>query len=481
MKLTRTIYFVTALISMVCLAGCMVGPDYERPQTAADGANGFVHAPQDWADSNDIKTPSWWKRFGDPVIDGLVAEALENNTDLKIAAWRVLESEALLKQSHGIRLPDISYSADRTRSKSSFTLAETRLSFISQNYSQSLSVSYIVDFFGKLKRSERAAMSDLLSTRAGQKALIHSVIARVVASRVQIASLQRQLDIARQNTATWQQTQAIVRRRYNAGLVSSLDVYRTGENLAAAQAAEPALERSLAIAAHGLDVLLGRRPGTSAKLARTLPDLPGMEPVPIALPAALLDQRPDVIEAELRLAAGTERIGVSIAEMYPDLTLSAAGGYSANRFKMLTEPQSQIWSSLILLAAPVFKGGRLKAGVAAAEARAAQARAAYAGVVLKALAEVEDALVSEKMLRQRLERLQRRLQQARKSESLGRQRYMDGLERLLVILDTQRRRQIAEVELVHIKNELFNNRINLFLAIGGDWQIDPKQKQVGLN
>ena len=148
---------------------------------------------------------------------------------------------------------------------------------------------------------------------------------------------------------------------------------------------------------------------------------------------------------------------------------------------MLTDPQSQIWSSLISLAAPVFKGGRLKAGVAAAEARAAQARAAYAGVVLKALAEVEDALVSEKMLRQRLERLQRRLQQAHKSEALGRQRYMDGLERLLVVLDTQRRRQIAQVELIQIKNELFNNRINLFLAIGGDWQIDLKQKQEGLN
>jgi outer membrane protein TolC len=206
-----------------------------------------------------------------------------------------------------------------------------------------------------------------------------------------------------------------------------------------------------------------------------------MEPVPVSLPAALLDQRPDVIEAELKLAAGTERIGVSIAEMYPDLTLSAAGGYSASRFKMLTDPESQIWSSLISLAAPVFKGGRLKAGVAAAEARAAQARAAYAGVVLKALGEVEDALVSEKMLRQRLERLQRRLHQARKSEALGRQRYMDGLERLLVVLDTQRRRQIAQVELVHIKNELFNNRINLFLAIGGDWQIDLKQKQEGLN
>ena len=481
MRLTGTIHFAAALISVVCLTGCMVGPDYERPQTAADGADGFVHARRGGADSNDIEAAGWWKRFGDPVIDELVAEALENNTDLKIAAARVLESEALLKASHGIRFPDISYSADRTRSKTSFTLAETRLSFMSQNYSQSLSVSYIVDFFGKLKRSERASMSDLLSTRAGQKALIHSIVARVVASRVQIASLQRQLDIARQSTATWRQTQEIVQRRYNEGLVSSLDIYRTGENLAAAEAAEPALERSLAIAAHSLDVLLGRRPGTSAELTRTLPDLPGMEPVPVSLPAALLDQRPDVIEAELKLAAATERIGVSIAEMYPDLTLSASAGYSASRFRMLTDPESQIWSSMISLAAPVFKGGRLKAGVDAAEARAKQAEAVYAGVVLKALGEVEDALISEKTFRQRLELLQRQLHQARKSESLGRQRYIDGLERLLVVLDTQRRRQIAEVELVRIKNELFNNRINLFLAIGGDWQIDSKQKQEGLN
>ena len=455
----------------------MVGPDYSRPNTVADGAEGFVHALPGWADSNDIETGRWWKRFGDPVIDELVAEALENNTDLQVAAGRVIESQALLKQSHGLRLPDVSYSASRTRGKSVISFGGVSTELLSTTYSHELSASYMVDFFGKLKRSERAAMSDLLSTKASQKALAHYIVAQVVSGRVQIASLQRQLDITRQNTATWRQTREIVKRRYNAGLVSSLDVYQTGENLAAAKASEPALERSLAIAAHSLDILLGRRPGTSAMLAQSLPDMPGMEPVPIALPAYLLDQRPDVIEAELKLAAATERIGVSIAEMYPDLTLAANVGYNGDSFKRLSDPQSQVYAAIVSLAAPVFAGGRLKAGVTAAEARSQQAHATYIGVILKALGEVEDALVSEVMLRQRLALLQTRLQQAQKSEELGRQRYTDGLEPLLVLLDTQRRKHIADTELVHVKTELYINRVNLFLAIGGDWQIESAQKE----
>ena len=461
-----------ALLSAVAAAitGCTVGPEYARPLTAADTDRGFVNAPVGWADANDIiETQTWWRHFGDPVVEKLVHTALENNTDLKAAAARVVEYQAIVTQARGVRLPDVSYSANRFRSKMSFNAPTGRVSFLTKTYSQELSVGYIADFFGKLKRSEQAAWADLLSVEQNRQALVHTIIAQVVGARIQIASLQRLLEIARANTQSWRSTLEIVERRYNAGLVGPLDVHLARENLAASQAAEPVLQRSVALAMHGLDVLLGQRAATSEMLPDTLPDNPYLEPVPASMPAALLDHRPDIRAAEAQLVAATERIGVSIAEMFPDLTFSAAAGYSSGNFRLMSATENEVYSAIIALAAPVFKGGQLKARVNASKARAEQAAANYAGVVLQALREVEDALVSEQMLGERLGKLRQRQEQAYKAEELARQRYSRGVEKLLIVLETQRRRRIAENEVVAVQNELWQNRVNLFLALGGDW------------
>ena len=465
----RIILFVLLSAVAAVIIGCTVGPEYARPLTAADTDQGFVNAPAGWADANDImEAETWWRHFGDPVVEKLVLTALENNTDLKSAAARVVEYRAIVTQARGVRLPDVSYSANRTRSKMSLNLP-ARVSFFSKTYSQELSVSYIADFFGKLKRSEQAAWADLLSTEQSRQALVHTIIAQVVGARIQIASLQRLLEIARANTQSWRSTLEIVERRYNAGLVGPLDVHLARENLAASQAAEPVLQRSVTLAMHGLDVLLGQRAATSEILPDTLPDNPNLKPVPPIMLAALLDRRPDIRAAEAQLVGATERIGVSIAEMFPDMTFSAAAGYNSGNFRLMSATENEVYSGIIALAAPVFKGGQLKARADASKARAEQAAANYAGVVLRALREVEDALVSEQMLGERLGKLQQRREQAYKAEELARQRYSRGVEKLLIVLETQRRRRIAENEVVAVENELWQNRVNLFLALGGDW------------
>lgn len=463
-----------ALLSAVAAAitGCTVGPEYERPLTAADTDDGFVNASGGWADANDIiEAQTWWRHFGDPVVEKLVLTALKNNTDLKAAAARVVEYRAIVAQARGVRLPDVSYSANRFRSKISFNPPSGLVSFLTTVYSQELSISYIGDFFGKLKRSEQAAWADLLATEQNRQALVHTIIAQVVGARTQIASLQRLLEIARANTQSWRSTLEIVERRYNAGLVGPLDVHLARENLAASEAAEPVLERSVALAMHALDVLLGQRAATSGMLPGTLGDVDSLSPVPPIMPAALLDRRPDIRAAEAQLVGATERIGVSIAEMFPDMTFSVAGGYSSGNFRMMSATENEVYSAIISLAAPVFKGGQLKARVNASKARAEQAAANYAGVVLQALREVEDALVSEQMLQKQLGKLQQRQEQAYKAEELARRRYSRGVERLLIVLETQRRRRIAENEVVAVENELWQNRINLFLALGGDWDV----------
>jgi multidrug efflux system outer membrane protein len=169
------------------------------------------------------------------------------------------------------------------------------------------------------------------------------------------------------------------------------------------------------------------------------------------------------------LRSANERIGVSIAQLYPDLTLTGNYGASADRWRDIWEHYSETYSLLMRLAQPIFKGGQIRAQIDAAQARYAELAANYAGTVLTAMREVEDALVSEQMLQTQLEHTQIQLEEARAAESLSRQRYQQGIARLLMVLETERRRRIAEETLTVLKGRIWTTRVNLYLALGGDW------------
>lgn len=462
--------------AVFAFGGCMVGPDYTRPVTPADSVKGYSGIPSQWAGAKKLDpSETWWKSFKDPVIDEFVQKALANNYDLKAAAARVIEAEALLEQSHGLRLPDVQYSGVRSRSKISFSSPfGERMAFINKTYGQDLTINYMVDFFGKLKRLERASYADFLSTEQSRKALTYSIIAQVVRARVQVATQQRLLVTSQANIKSRENTLKVVERRYDSGLTSSLDVYQAKENLATAKSAEPIIQQSLLLAQHSLEVLIGEAPGTTEIVKDTLAELPDLTPVPVGLPASLLDRRPDLRAAEYQIRAANERIGASIAEMYPDLTLTGSGGYQADHFRDMFDIQNQVYSFIMRVAAPVYKGGRLKAQVKAAKARTEQAAANYSGLVLNALREVEDALAGQEYLAKSALNQKERLTEALRGEKLANERYSKGLEILLVVLDTERRRRLAEDQYILTKSQLYNSRINLFLALGGDWKIDKE-------
>lgn len=454
-------------------AGCMLGPDYARPVTPAYGPETYFNAPAGWVDPNNPEyIGRWWESFDDPVIDGLVTQALLSNFDLKAAVARVAEAEAILAQVRGARLPEVSYALDRSRAKNTFFFLDEPFSSLSTVYSQGFSVSYIADIFGRLRRNEQAAFDELLASANSRQALVHSVIAQVVRTRVAVATQQELLEIAIANIRSRTRTLEIVERRYNQGLVPALDVYLARENLAAVKAAEPVFRSNLIQARNSLNVLLGQRPGFLADVPETLPELPPLDPVPLGVPAALLDRRPDVRAAENRLAAATDRIGASIAALFPDLTLSATWGTTSDSFRGLGFAEAEFYSAVIALAAPIFQGGRLRAAVDVAQARTEQAAAEYAQVVLNAIREVEDALVAQQTLAERVDTLRIQLAEASRAEALALQRYQRGLEQILIVLDTERRRIAAESELAVAKGNLYDARINLYLALGGDWNVE---------
>jgi len=464
-------------LSCVMLSGCMLGPKYSRPETVADSNEPFVHSGSRSQDVNDLEMiDNWWEQFGDPTTTALVCRALENNYDVKAAAARVLQAQAALAESRGRMWPDVSYGLSRDRSKRSMTLGKfsggERLSIMSTTWSQDISVVYVLDLFGKLKYAERAAWADMLAAEATEQALINSIIATVVKARIDIATIHKRLAIARANTESRTGTLEIVERKYSRGLVKPVEIRLARENLEASKSLEPAIELSLIRAQNALDVLLGRRPAASESLPETLPDLPDLEPVSIGLPASLLDRRPDVRAAELTLRAANERIGVSIAQLYPDLTLSASTGRSADTWEDIWIDETEIYSALFRLAQPIFKGGQLKARVKAAEARYAELAANYAGTVLTAMREVEDALAADQMLQSQLEHAQSRFIEAEAAEQLSKQRYSSGVAGVagfLTVLETQRRLRIAEEQVAILKGQIWTTRVNLFLALGGDW------------
>jgi NodT family efflux transporter outer membrane factor (OMF) lipoprotein len=483
-------------LGMVVLGGCMVGPDYKRPQTAADTATGFVNAPKGVEDVNAPKEKAkpadaniaaeldrWWMRFGDPATTDLVNEALKNNNDIKASAARVLQAQAGLAQASGALWPSVSYSMMENRSKQFFNIGSDvpglpsgGFSFLSTTWSQGINVSYLVDFWGQLRRTEQAAWANVLGAQVGQWTVVNSTIATTIQARVNIAVLQRRLAIARANIQSRQRTLDITERRYQEGLVGPVDVRLARANLEADKTQEPALETSLAQAAYALDTLLGKRPGTSS-LPETLPDLPQLEAVPVSVPAALLDRRPDVRTAEFTLMAANEQIGVSMAQLYPSLTITASYGRSSSNFEDIWEHFSETYSFAPNLVQPIFEGGRLRAGVDAAKARYAELAANYSATVLRAIQEVEVALVSEQSLQRQVEHATLQLNEARAAEELSRRRYEQGVESILTVLESERNRRLAEDQLTVLKGQIWTTRVNLHLALGGDWASQQSDKK----
>lgn len=217
------------VLSCAMYAGCTVGPDYSRPETPAETSGAYFHAAAHKKDVNDFADADrWWEGFGDPTTAQLVRRALENNYDLKAAAARVLQTQAALAEMRGRQWPDMSYNLSRDESKRSMNLGDGpfsgRFSVMSTTWSQDITVNYILDLFGKLKHAERAAWVDMLASEANEQALTNSIIAGVINARINIATIQRRLSIARANTESRQRTLGIVERRYEQGLVGPVDI-----------------------------------------------------------------------------------------------------------------------------------------------------------------------------------------------------------------------------------------------------------------
>jgi len=455
-------------VGVVVLAGCTLGPDPERPASIAEQTEGYANASATQP-ASEVEIDRWWRQFDDPVINRLVQRTIERNTNLREAAARVVEARAALGVATGQRLPAASAGFSRNRQQTTFDFGGGRDSAITTTYTLDANISWQVDLFGRLRRQQDAAGYRLLASKANRAGVLHSIVSQAVRLRTMIATFKRRLAIARNRTESFEQTLELIQLRAKENLVNDLAVRAAKENLAQSRARIPDLRYELQAVKHALDVLLARPPGTGPSLPETLPTLPPSDVPRTGVPAGLLDRRPDLRNTAMRARAEQAEIGVAIARLYPDLTLSAGGGYEATDLGNLLDRQGQIWTFLIDAAMPLFQGGAGWANIDQAEARARAVAAEYAGAVLDAMQEVEDALARQQTARRRYEHLQRQVKEARRSAKLARQRYDQGLVNLLDALEIQRRRFAAETTLVEAQQTLWDARIDLYLALGGDW------------
>ncbi len=460
------------MVVLLGLAGCTLGPEPERPTTAADVGDSYVYA-SNVATTELPEVSPWWRTFGDETTVELVELALANNTDLRAAAARVIEAEAALKKAGGARLPQVGYGLSATEQRNSFVLPEIgRRNIESTTYAYNLNIAWQADLFGRLKRTRQAQWAQLLAEEAAQEAVVHAVVASVVRARVSVSTAARALEINQEITRSWKATTRTVERRYRAGVAGAVELHLARENLAAAQASEVVIGGQLEQARLALDVLVGRRPGSAKMLPDSLPQLPSLDPVPLGLPAALLDRRPDLRQAEMRLEAATYGVGAAVANLYPDLSLTGSVGENGDSINDL-DISNFVYNIVANLTGPIFTGGQRRADVAAARARAEQAAAAYAGAVLNALREVEEALVFTDTSRKSFELTTERVAEARAADRLAKERYQRGVESLLTVLETERRLRLAEQAIITNTSSVWNTRVDLFLSLGGDWGTDP--------
>ncbi|MEY2634033.1 MAG: hypothetical protein RIR00_2687 [Pseudomonadota bacterium] len=466
---------VSAVLLSLLLGGCGVlqlGPDYSAPVLNLPARWQAWWSPAPEAAGRPLPDAAalagWWRQWPDPLLAELIEAALAANLDLQQAVARLRQARAARNQSASALYPSLSASLGATRSRNAGTLGAPVASHTL--YDAGFDASWELDVFGGNRRALEAAEADLASREAllGQSRV--SLIAEVALNYVDLRQYQRRLEIGRDNLQSQDETLQLTAWRQQAGLARSSDVEQARSNREQTRASLPDLQLAAQAAANRLAVLLGQPPGSLQTRLQTYRPLPAL-PAAFAsgIPADLLRQRPDLVAAERTLAAETARIGQKQAQRFPALNLSAALGWQAYSASLLGDAASRNHALGGSLASSLFDAGRLKNAVAAQDAVAEQARLAYEQSVLTALEEVENALYSHALARERLDARRAAAVAAGNAALLSRQLYESGLTDFQRLLDSERSRLSNEDSQAIAEATLVSSLIKLYKALGGGW------------
>lgn len=467
----RPLFRLTPLALAVLLSGCAVGPDYLRPANWLPAA--FKEAPTAVAETktdNPAIVQQWWTLFNDTTLNELVDLALRQNADLRSAVARVEQADAAAREAGASLFPNVDAQAAGSNTHLSEKTATWSVNSpeVLRARSAGLSLSYELDVWGRVRRSNEAARASLLASQYGRDSIRLSVAGLVAANYLNLRALDAQLAITAESLSSREESAKLVKTRVDAGLVSPLDQYQADGALAALQAQQAELRRSRALLAHQLALLTGKPDLEVA--AGPLSAIPLPPQPPAGLPADLIEARPDVRQAEQQLIAANANIGVAKAAYYPKFSLTGVLGSESKTLSDLFSSGAGTWSAGLSLLMPIFDFGKTGARVDQAKALNQQSLIAWQKTLETAYKEVRDALVSLNELGTAESAQENRADNARKALDLARLRYDAGYSGYLEVLDAQRSANEAQLAAVATRQARLNAAVELFKALGGGWQ-----------
>jgi multidrug efflux system outer membrane protein len=457
------------------LAVCAAGPDYHRPT---------VDAPQTFRfqgnEARALANTAWWEQFRDPVLNDLIAVALRENKDVKIAASRIEFYLGQYATTRSLLLPQVGANLGATRGRlpaGSFGQAggvlEQQSERVLEQYEATLSTNWELDLFGRRRRATEAARAQVLASAEGRRATVLVLVSSVASSYITLRELERQLQIARDTSASREASFRLFRDKFQGGTVSELELAQTQSEYEASLVEIPRLEALIGQQEDALSVLLGRNPGPipagQPLQALVLP------PVPAGLPSKLLERRPDLRQAEQQLVAANALIGAARAQYFPVISLTGMFGTISKEFGDLFSGATKVWSYGLSAAAPIFTGGGIAGQVHQAEAGQQEALLTYQKAIQIAFQEVSDALLAHAKSREQLVLQDRQVRTLRNYLELARLRYDEGYTSYIEVLDAERNLFNAEVAYAQTQSQIYGSLVNLYKAMGGGWVLQAER------
>ncbi len=460
-------------IALVCaitlsLASCMMGPDYKRP--AVDVPQSFRY---EVANAQDTLNTVWWKQFGDPVLDQLIAEALANNRNVKIAAANVEQAAAILAVTRSAFFPQVTYTGTAVRDKASRNDIVVPKPNPYNSFQVFAGASWEIDLWGRIRRLSEAARANLLATDEARRGIILSLVAEVAATYIQLRGLDEQLVIVQRSLKTYSQAVGLFELQHRYGQVNQMTVEQSRSQYENAAVALPQIENQIAQTEHALSILLGRNPGPIAR-GKTLYAF-SMPPIPAGLPSQLLEQRPDILQAEQNLVAANAQIGAAKALYFPTISLTGAFGKTSTELSNLFSGPSRAWNYAGSFTGPIFLGGAIRGQVKQAQAAQQAALLAYIQTIQNAFADVENVLIARQNLEQQLAAEQRRVTAYSEYDRLAVIQYNEGYVPYLQVLFAQTQLFPSELSAIQTRAATFISLINIYKAMGGGWVTEAER------
>ena len=462
-KKILTIIFLVALCS-----GCAVGPNYKRPSLPAPPEyRGASPAQTGQSEAASFGTQKWWDAFPDEVLRELIRTTLEQNYDVRIAAARILEARAQLGITRADQLPSVTAGAAAVNERLPQTVTipsiETSASQVSASFAWEL------DFWGKFRRATESARADLLAQEWARRQVIRSLVSGVASAYFQLRELDLELEISRETLASRKDSLRLTRILADGGAISMVDVRQAEQLVYGAAVAIPGLEQQIEQQENFISTLLGKYPESIAR-GRELVDQPHALEVPAGLPSSLLQRRPDILQAEQQLISANAQIGVAKADYFPQISLTATGGYQSSALTSLFTGPAGFWTFGGNALQPVFEGGRIRNRVRLASARTEEASLVYQRTVQQAFRDVSDALVGYRKSQEVRIQQEQLTHSAEEATNLSKMRYRGGATSYLEVLDSDTRYFAAQIGLARADLSELLSFVNLYSALGGGWE-----------